>query len=66
MPLEVRDDRRAVTGEIFGMDAGVPCRRRQLVAGECEALARPLAQNQQAGIETYGDLVDAVCDLTKG
>ena len=25
-----------------------------------------ISMNQQAEIETYGDLVDAVCDLTKG
>ena len=25
-----------------------------------------ISMNQQAGIETYGDLVDAVCELTKG
>ncbi|MEO6387915.1 MAG: acyl carrier protein [Croceibacterium sp.] len=24
-----------------------------------------ISMNQQAGIETYGDLVDAVCELTK-
>ena len=25
-----------------------------------------ISMNQQAGIETYGDLVDAVCELAKG
>lgn len=25
-----------------------------------------ISMNQQAGIETYGDLVDAVCDLAGG
>ena len=25
-----------------------------------------ISMNQQAEIETYGDLVDAVCDLTEG
>ena len=25
-----------------------------------------ISMNQQAGIETFGDLVDAVCELTKG
>ena len=25
-----------------------------------------ISMNQQAGIESYGDLVDAVCELTKG
>ena len=25
-----------------------------------------ISMNQQAEIESYGDLVDAVCDLTKG
>jgi len=25
-----------------------------------------ISMNQQAGIETYGDLVDAVCELTEG
>ena len=25
-----------------------------------------ISMNQQAGIESYGDLVDAVCDLAKG
>ena len=36
------------------------------VAGVEDEFDIIISMNQQAEIETYGDLVDAVCDLTKG